>query len=215
MIKLFRGALVEYALSIPTLVLLFEFNPTTITRTRTVAVKTGGTPTTHRGYDFLTLLETPRASQGVNVQSETLSFKILLDATDRMNQGDTVASVFGIQPEIDTIRCMLEPKTQTPGGAQTLSSLGLGSQRAFSRNECAPVLLFVWGLQILPVFMTQAKFDIKEYLPTLIPYRAEVDIELQVIESNNPFYSVETIRQIAGAAMNTANIATAGIQGLF
>ena len=77
------------------------------------------------------------------------------------------------------------------------------------------MLLFVWGVQILPVFMTQARIDVKEYLPTLIPYRAEATLTLQIIESNNPFYAVEVVRQIVGAALNTRATAVSAISGVF
>ena len=47
------------------------------------------------------------------------------------------------------------------------------------------------------------RVDEKDYLPSLIPYRAEASLTLQVIEGNNPFYQVETVRQMAFAALNT------------
>jgi hypothetical protein len=198
-----KGVLVEYALSLPPLALVFEFNPRTISRTRTVTVNTGSVPGTRGGYDFVLPTETPRASQGVTVQPETFNITILLDATDRMNEDDAIAKIFGVQPELDTLRTMLEPKSQGPGGLQLLSSLGAGGERAFQRSESASVLLFVWGLHVLPVFLTSVRVDEKAHLPTLIPYRAEATLSMQVIEGNNPFYQVETVRQVASAALNT------------
>jgi len=203
-INLTRGVLIEYALSLPPLALVFEFNPETLSRTRTVRVQTGNAPGTRGGYDFVLPTETPRASQGVSVQPESFSLTILLDATDRMDQGDPIATELGIQPELDTLRTMLEPKSQGPGGVQLLASLGQGGERAFERDESASVLLFVWGLHILPVFLTTLRVDEQAHLPTLFPYRAEATLTLQVIEGNNPFYQVETVRQIAFAALNTA-----------
>ena len=38
MIKVMRGILVEYAVSIPPLVLSFEFNPETLSRSRTITM---------------------------------------------------------------------------------------------------------------------------------------------------------------------------------
>lgn len=200
-----KGALVEYALAIPPLLLLFEFNPESITRSRSITVNTGGSPATRGGYDFVSPTETPRASQGVTVNAESFTVKVLLDATDRMNDGHAIASVYGVQPELDTIRCMVEPKSQSPSGVQMLASLGQGEGRAFSHQESASVLLFVWGTHILPVFMTQAQVEEKAYLPSLIPYRAEASLTLQVIESVNPFYQVETARQVVSAALNTVS----------
>ncbi len=206
-----KGALVEYALAIPPLLLLFEFNPESITRTRSVTVKTGGSPATRGGYDFVSPTETSRASQGVTVNAESFTVKVLLDATDRMNEGDAIASSFGVQPELDTIRSMVEPKSQSPSGVQMLAALGQGEDRAFSHNESASVLLFVWGTHILPVFLTQVQIEEKAYFPSLVPYRAEATLTLQVIESGNPFYTVEKARQVIGAALNTAST----VVGLF
>jgi hypothetical protein len=61
------------------------------------------------------------------------------------------------------------------------------------------VLLFRWGPHTLPVFMTQAQIELKEFLPNLKPYRAEATLTLQIIESNNPFYVDELKRQFASA----------------
>jgi hypothetical protein len=194
-----RGALVEYANTPLPLSLVFEFNPATISRTRSVTIRTGGAPGTRGGYDFSDVREVARASQGVSVNAESFTVKVLLDATDRMNAGDPLAGRLGVQPELDTLRSMVEPKSQTPDGARTLAALGEGDERAFARHEYASVLLFIWGPHVLPVFMTQAQLEVKEYLPSLAPYRAEATLTLQIIESNNPFYREELKRQFAVA----------------
>lgn len=203
MLNTTKGMLVEYALAIPPLVLVFEFNPQSLSRTRTITLKTSSAPGTQGGYDFLLPTETPRVAQGVTVAPETFSMEILLDATDRMNDGEVIATQFGIEPELDTLRSMVEPKSQGPGGLQTLSSLGLGGERAFQRSESASVLLLVWGTHILPVFLTSVQVTEEAHLPSLIPYRAKATLDMQIIEGNNPFYQVEKVRQVLGAALNT------------
>lgn len=215
MAKVMKGLLVEYSLMVPPLVLVFEFNPENVSRTRSITVNTGSTPATRGGYDFALPTETPRVAQGVTVQPEKFDITILLDATDRMNEGDAIASAFGVEPEISTLRSMVEPKAQGPLGVQSLSSLGLGGERAFQRDEHASILLFVWGTHVLPVFLTSAKIEEDAHLPSLVPYRAKATLSMQVIEGKNPFYEVETIRQIATAALNTGQSVTAGIEALF
>lgn len=210
-----KGALVEYALSLPPLALVFDFNPQTISRTRTITLPSGNAPGTRGGYDFTLPTETPRVAQGVTVQPETFSIDILIDATDRLKDGDPIAQQFGIEPQLDTLRTMVEPKSQGPAGLQTLSSLGLGGSRAFQRNESASVLLFVWGTHILPVFLVSVKIDETAHLPTLFPYRATANLSMKVIETNNPFYLVEKVRQVAGAALNTAQTVSSALGGLF
>ena len=215
MVNATRGILLEYSLSIPPLALVFDFNPRTLARNRTVTLQTGTTPGTRGGYDFVLPTETPRAAQGVTAQPESLNFTLLLDATDRMNDGDPIATQFGIQPQIDTLRSMVQPKSQGPGGVQLLSSLGLSEPRAFQRNESASVLLFIWGLNILPVFLTSLNITEQAHLPSLMPYRAEVSLAMQVIEGGNPFYQVEQVRQLVSAALNTAQTVAASISVSF
>jgi len=204
MIKLSRGILLEYALSLPPLALVFEFNPQALSRTRTITLRNGTAPGTRGGYDFTLPTETPRVAQGVTAEPEKLDLTILLDATDRMNDGDPLAATLGVEPEMATLRSMVEPKTQGPAGLQVLASLGAGGRRAFQRAEHPSVLLFIWGTHVLPVFLTSVRFEEKSHLPSLIPYRAEATLSLQVIEGNNPFYKVEQIRLLAMAAINLA-----------
>ena len=211
MLNTTKGMLIEYALSLPPLVLVFEFNPESLTRTRTITLRPGNAPGTRGGYDFALPTETSRVAQGVTVQPETFSIDILLDATDRMNEGEPVATQFGVEPELDTLRTMVEPKSQGPGGLQTLSSLGLGGERAFQRIESASVLLLVWGTHILPVFLTTVQIAEQAHLPSLVPYRAKATLSMQVIEGNNPFYTVEKVRQVVGAALNTGRTVIGGI----
>ncbi|MBS9405400.1 hypothetical protein KG088_17470 [Halomonas sp. TRM85114] len=199
-----RGVLFEYGLSIPPLALVFDFNPQSISRSRTVTIKTGDAPGNRTGYDFLSPLETTRVAQGVELAAEGFSVDILLDATDRMDAGDNVAAMFGVQPQIDTLRSMVEPKSQGPGGLKTLSSLGIGGARAFERQETASVLIFAWGLQLLPVFLTGVTQKESLHLPNLMPYRAEMGLTMQVIESNNPFTMADKVRQTAMTALNAA-----------
>lgn len=211
MLNTTKGMLVEYTLSIPPLALVFEFNPKSLSRTRTIKLKTGNAPGTRGGYDFTLPTETARVAQGVSVQPETFSVEILLDATDRMNEGDAVATQFGVEPELDTLRSMVEPKSQGPAGLQTLASLGLGGKRAFQHNETASVILFVWGNHILPIFLTSAQVTEEAHLPSLVPYRARVTLAMQIIEGNNPFYKVEKLQQVVGASLNLGST----IGGLF
>lgn len=214
MANFIKGALVEYGLSLPPLALIFEFNPETISRSRSITVTTGNAPGTRGGYDFVSPLETPRVAQGVELQKETFSIDVLFDATDKLNDGDPIVRAFGIQPQVDTLKSMVEPKTQGPAGLQTLSSLGLGGSRAFQRQEHASVLLFVWGVQILPVFLTGVTINEVAHLSSLLPYRANVQLSMEVIEGNNPFYQVDKLRQTAGAAINLGQTVGSVLGGL-
>ena len=197
-----RGMLFEYGLTVPPLALIFDFNPQSITRSRTVTIRNGEAPGNRTGYDFRSPLETSRVAQGVEMAAESFSIDILLDATDKMNAGDPIVAQFGVQPQIDTLRSMVEPKAQGPGGVKTLASLNLAGARAFERQETASVLIFGWGMQLLPVFLTGVGQKEALHLPNLMPYRAEMNLTMQVIESANPFYLADKVRQTAMTALN-------------
>ena len=105
---------------------------------------------------------------------------------------------------------MVEPKLQAPDGATTLAALGEGG----SAGEAQPypsILEFHWGEQVLPVLMTQFQFDVKAYMPTLVPYRAEATLTLRIIQSDNEFYTPEMRRVLASARQ--ASGALQGFQG--
>ncbi len=219
MIHLTKGALVEYGLTLPPLALQFEFNPQSLSRTRSVSIVTGNAPGTRGGYDFSLPSETPRVAQGVSVEPQQFSLEILLDATDRMNDpndpGHIPSVAFGVQPELDTLSCMVEPKTQGPKGVQTLAALGQGGSKAFQRDEHPSVLLLIWGTRVLPVFLSSVEVNETAHLPTLYPYRANVTLSFQVIEGNNPFYQVEKVRQLVGAGLNLATGVASALANVF
>jgi hypothetical protein len=214
MLNLTKAALIEYALSVPPLALVFDLNPETLTRTRTLTLRSGN-QAPRGGCDFKLPTETPRAALGVAVQPEIFNLEVLLDATDRMNDGDSQAAILGIQPELDVLRTMVEPKAQGPSGFQTLASLGMAGQRASQRQQSASVLLFVWGSHVLPVFLTSLRVTERAHLPSLVPYRANVSLQMQVIEGDNPFYAVEKVRQVASAGLSTTRAAGIIVGGLF
>lgn len=201
MLNAIHGSLVEY--NKDKMELTFEFNPQTISRTRSVTIKQGDTPGTRVGFDFASAKEAPLAAQGVSFNPESFSLTILLDATERMSNGNLVALKYGIQPEIDILRTMVEPKSNSASGAQTLSSLGKGSEKAVAKAQTATVLLFMWGPHILPVFLTEVRVDSKAFRPSLVPYRAEVGLNMQIIESNNHYYIQELKRQLDTAGLYT------------
>jgi hypothetical protein len=190
-----RGVLKEYTSGENPLELHFEFNPSTISRSRSIEISYEGEGQTGP-KDFANEAEATRVAQGATVKAESFTVKILLDATDRMNANDNDAKTYGVQPELDILYSMVEPKLQTPEGASTLAAL---SEEASDAQPFPSVLLFSWGAQVLPVFMTQVQFDVKEYLPSLYPYRAEATLSLQVIQSRNQFYSAEIERMFTSA----------------
>jgi hypothetical protein len=194
-LRVTRGVLKEYIEGDNPLELHFEFNPSTITRSRSIEISFDGEGQTGPN-DFTDASEAARVAQGATVKAESFTAKILLDATDRMNAGDEDAQSKGVQPEMDILYSMIEPKLQGPDGASTLAAL---SDDTSGIQPYPSVLLFSWGEQVLPVFMTQVQYEVKAYLPSLLPYRAEATLTLQVIQSRNEFYTSEIERMFTSA----------------
>jgi len=203
-LRVTRGVLTEYIDGANPLELHFEFNPATITRSRAIEIAYDGEGQTGPS-DFENAAEATRVAQGATVKAESFTLKILLDATDRMNANDSDAGTRGVQPELDILYSMIEPKLQAPEGATTLAAL---SEDGGDSQPFPSVLLFTWGEQVWPVFMTQVQFEVKAYLPSLVPYRAEATLTLQVIQSRNEFYTAEIERMF-----NSAQNALGSLQG--
>ncbi len=195
-----RGVLIEYSMVSVPLIFAFEFNPATISRSRRLTIHANKAKSLPGSADFDNQSETQRVAQGASLEAETLTFRVLLDSTDRMNHGDPVAGMLGVQPEIDTLMSMMEPKEQAPAGVQRLAKIAAGDEKAVLHQRVPSVLVLKWGPHIMPVFMTDLSVDIKDYLPSLYPYRAEASITLELIEGQNPLCQIERMRQAVSAA---------------
>jgi hypothetical protein len=229
--KILRGAFVEFGLSLPPLLVVFQFNPLTITRTRTASTGgAGGDQAAQRcevarrqtqqyfsfiqrlGADPSKLVTDLRGGQVVTVKEETLSFDIRLDATDKLNDGDGLTEEFGIAPQLSTLELMMAPKTQSVMGGLATALLGGPSKgfAFFSEDRNPPIILFVWGRKkVMPVNITNLQIKEEEFSTSLNPTRATVTVSLEVIEGPNlPFLYTKTMKEVM-SVLNLANIGDA------
>ncbi len=226
--KILRGAFVEYGLSIPPLFVVFQFNPVQLTRNRSLSFSVPNEPQTaatggeteesrqqramtiqtsmrefHQRYDDLTDL---RDDQQVRIQEESISFEIRLDATDKLNEGDTITEQFGITPQLSTLELMVHPKDESLLG----ELLGLLSSSGFSftRSPNPPMILFIWGRKkVLPVNINSLNITETEFSTDLNPIRATASVSLTVIEGKNIPYTYSKVMKEAMSVLNLANIA--------
>jgi Contractile injection system tube protein len=193
--KIMRGAFVEYGLITPPLVVGFQFNPLKLSRIRTLTfsmpeeAQTTGNVTLrdfHQRREFADL-NALRDAQQVSINPETLSFDIRLDATDKLNEGDTMTELFGIGPQLATLERMVEPKSEGVIG-RVLDSL-LPGEFSFTGTKKPPMVLFVWGRKrVLPVNIDSMQITETEFSTDLDPIRATVALSLTVIEGPNAAY---------------------------
>jgi hypothetical protein len=219
--KILRGAFVEFGLSLPPLIVVFQFNPQTISRSRSASVNS---PQSYEAQkpaqtsDFVQcVLDTTgksliqfRNNQTIDVHQETISFDIRLDATDKLNDGDTLTEQFGVAPKLSTLELMMLPKGQGLAGGAVAALLGK-SARSFVYQQDGtepPIILFVWGRKkVLPVNIVEMSIREEEFSTSLNPTRATVSVNLEVIEGPNvPFLYTKALRE-AMSAINLANIA--------
>jgi hypothetical protein len=216
--KILRGAFVEYGLSLPPLFVVFQFNPLTITRGRTISSANDATRQAMLQNSFIgqvkdnpgSLFKDFRAGQTLTVKQETIGFDIRLDATDKLNRGDTITEQFGIAPQLSTLELMVTPKNQSvfAGLANLLLGGASGSFAFFSEDKNPPIILFVWGRKkVLPVNITSMQIKEEEFSTDLNPTRATITVSLEVIEGPNlPFLYTKTLKEVM-SALNLANIA--------
>ncbi|HKQ69131.1 MAG TPA: hypothetical protein VJT73_07320 [Polyangiaceae bacterium] len=218
--KILRGAFVEFGISIPPLIVVFQFNPLTISRTRSASIRAPSTPEASQATQNAGLLAqlasggastlvTFRHGQTISVQPERMSFDVRLDATDKLNDGDTLTEQFGITPQLATLEQMMLPKTQSVLGGAVSALLG-GAPTNFAFFDEArdpPVILFVWGRKkILPVNITQMQIREEQFSTDLNPTRAIVSVSLEVIEGPNaPYLYSKTLQEVM-SLLNLANI---------
>lgn len=181
-----RGALVEFTESFPLPVpnvILFQYNPETMTHTWTPA-KTGGSNTPGESPS------NPLAITGF--PEEQFSFTLAMDADDTVADGSAVTSslaqVSGVYPRLAALEMLLFP-TAPPGGGligSVSSALGLSSGPAAGSPVPAaqlPTVLFVWGpgriaaVRVTTLTITEKLFD----GTLLIPTHAEAQVTLKVL----------------------------------
>jgi hypothetical protein len=223
--KILRGAFVEFGLSLPPLVVVFQFNPLQLTRNRSLTfavpnppppppgskTPVSQTPTrTLRQFHgtFSNLLDLQK-QQLVTVQEQSIGFDIRLDATDKLDDGDTLTEQFGIAPQIATLELMVYPKGESLLAAAVSALLGGGTKGfSFTRGSNPPLVLFIFGRKrVLPVNINSMNITETEFSTDLNPIRATVSVNLTVIEGKSVPYLYSKAMVEAMSVLNLANIA--------
>jgi len=185
--KYLKGAFVEFMptflIPLPN-VIIFQYNPETITHTWTPPAAGGG---------GAGALNNPLAVQGI--PGETFSFTLAMDASDIKADGNPVAQGIaestGIYTRLAALE-MLQYPTGAFAGTGLLGAVSSNLRRAFGVQQPkdrtipesqVPVVLFVWGPgRILPVRVTGLTITEKLYDSLLLnPTHAEAQIGLQVL----------------------------------
>lgn len=185
---LLKGALVEYgvglASKIPNIV-IFQFNPETITRTLEIPARPSGAG----------LRE---VNQAGDIPVEKITLVAHFSTQEETTRTNPVSVAFGIGPQLAALDKLVRPTGPISGligkAVDKIGSLfsdnGDGGTQSIPR-ESYPRVLFVWGLtRVLPVTIDSLSVVEKQYDSLLNPTLAEVTITMTAITpdpcSNDP-----------------------------
>ena len=220
--KFFRGAFVEM---MPTLlapipnIIIFQYNPETITHTWTPAQKPPPAPGGREAK--------PNPLAVMGNPGESFSFTLAMDATDVLADGSPaakgIAAASGVYTRIAALEMLLYPSSGAGGGllgsVSVSVSVGAGGisfgggvsagvKRAIPQ-AVLPTVLFVWGPgRILPVRVRSLAITERLYDETFLnPTHAEAQIGLDVL-------TPEELNAASGPLAGIAKGAYAYSQGL-
>jgi len=168
--KTLKGALIGLDAANPVAsIIVFQYNP--LKMTRTLVAQTSGS----EGSIF----ETQRLK---GAPQETIKIEIELDAADKLEKGDNIATDLGIYPQLSALEMLVYPKSALVITNSIL--LGLGTIEVIP--PMGPLTLFIWGPQrILPVRLTEFTINEEAYDTKLNPIQAKVNLGLRVLSYND------------------------------
>ena len=196
-----RGQLVEFSFAPDAIVLPFQYNPQTISRSRGTEITFNAVPGQASTFTFATPEETPRLMQSAKLAEESLSVELTFSVQDYVDREGFQMGPTMLQPVLDSLRLLVEPRSQAPGSMRMMTDLGLAGARAFDRDLTPSVVLFDWGIEVLPVVLKQVSYTVDEFTATLAPVRATAQVTMVVIEAHNPFIFADRIRQATSAGI--------------
>jgi hypothetical protein len=206
-----KGGLIEFTetfpLPIPN-VIIFQYNPETMTHGWTPATTNPGTP--GQTSNPLAITGQPQ---------ETFSFTLAMDSNDTIADGNPViagiAELSGVYSRLAALEMLLFP-TAPPGGGligSVTAALGIGGASSAPTQQVPaaqlPTVLFVWGPgRIVPVRVTALSITEKLYDATLLnPTHVEAQITLRVLTQDE-------LKYVDGPLGSLAQTASTYSQGL-
>jgi hypothetical protein len=200
-----KGGLIQFTRSFPLpvpKVIVFQYNPETMTHGWTPATASPGTPG-HPGN--------PLAVTGQ--PQETFSFTLAMDSNDDIADGNPasagIAEETGVYARLAALEMLLFPVVSSSGGlvGTVTATLGfIGGRSATPKQQVPPALLpmvlLVWGPgRILPVRVAALSITEKLYDATLLnPTHVEAQITLRVLTQDELKYLTGPLGALAYVA---------------
>ncbi len=174
-------------------VIIFQYNPETMTRTLTSRI--GGSES-----NGSTKMSLP--------PEENISLKIELDATDALEKEDGTAVSMGIHPQLAALETLIYPMSVEVIAKEAM--LLAGTIELLPKSP--PLTVFIWGVKrIVPVQIKSMSIEEQAYDVNLNPIRSEVSLDMQVLSYGDLKLSsvggtMFMVNQIAKEVMATMNM---------
>jgi hypothetical protein len=168
--RLLKGAIVGVDLFNPLAsLILFQYNPERLTRSVQVPGRSQAPGAAPNRNEVLRLKGPP---------NETISLEVVIDATDQLEEGETIAQSMGIYPALSSLEMLLYPKSARMILNEVLAEFGVIEVIPPE----APLTLFVWGpKRVLPVRITGFSITEQFFDTNLNPIRATVTLSMSVL----------------------------------
>jgi hypothetical protein len=175
--KIVKGALVQLltdVIGIVPNIIVFQYNPETISRTLT-PWNPFAVDQAQRGSQAPTV-------QPFDVQESFSNFRLELDATDDLEDGNPIAALTGIETRLAALRKLTQASRGLIGDLiESAKSLVGAAEDEAKRPTVAPTLLVLGPRLILPVRVTSFQVEEKLYSPAFYPLQASVTLGLEVL----------------------------------
>jgi hypothetical protein len=189
--RVLKGALVgiDPASPIPK-VIVFQYNPDTLTRTLK--------PRSPGGEGARS-----EAMRLTGAPEETIKVDVEIDAADQLERADGVATGLGLYPQLSALETLVYPQS----GLVIANTALLAAGTIEVIPPTAPLTLFIWGVQrILPVRIAEFSITEEAYDTALNPIRAKAGLGLRVLSYNDlsltdPAYYMFLAHQVVKEAM--------------
>ncbi len=187
-------------------VIVFQYNPDSLTRTLQVRT-TGG----EEDQGVMRLSGPPE---------ESIKLSIEIDATDQLERGDPGAENSGVYPALAALEMLIYPKSALVIANEVLIRVGVIEVIPME----APLTLLVWGAKrIVPVRITELSITEEAFDAALNPIRAKIDIgvkvltytELGLLSPGGALFMTHQIAKEVMASVAGAGTLSGGLAGSF
>jgi hypothetical protein len=201
--RILKGAIVGFdPLNPVASVIVFQYNPDTLTRTLQARAAGSGEGRADR----------TEATRLAGAPIETIRLEVAIDATDQLEKGEPTATVMGIHPQLSALEMLLYPKSALVIANTALMAAGM---LEVIPPE-APFTLFVWGpRRVLPVRLTEFSITEEAYDVHLNPIRAKVTLGLRAIgyddlpvthPGHGLFLAHQVVKEVMAVAGSVGNL---------